>query len=193
MINPLNYIKKLYKYMMFRKKAEFGENLRVGPKAVCCADRPGLIKIGHDCDISGTIYSMGDGVIQIGDYTEIRENSFVGSVSSIKIGSYGIISNNVKIYDNNNHPTAPETRKQMCKDGFYGEAWRWTHSDSAPCVIGDNVWIGERSTVLKGVTIGEGAVIGCNSVVTSDIPPYAVAVGNPAKVVKFLKKDYAEN
>ena len=55
-----------------------------------------------------------------------------------------------------------------------------------PVIIEDNVWIGEMSCILPGVTIGRGAVIGANAVVTKDIPPYSLAVGNPAHIVKQL-------
>lgn len=55
---------------------------------------------------------------------------------------------------------------------------------SAPIVIGRHVWIGGNTTLLPGIVIGEGAVIGAGSVVTKDIPPFTVAVGNPAKVIK---------
>lgn len=51
-------------------------------------------------------------------------------------------------------------------------------------VIGNDVWIGQNVTILPGVRIGDGAIIGLNSVVGSDIPPYSIAVGNPAKVIK---------
>jgi galactoside O-acetyltransferase len=57
----------------------------------------------------------------------------------------------------------------------------------SPIIIEDKVWIGFDVSVLKGVTIGERAVIGACSVVTKDIPPYTVAVGNPARAVKNLK------
>lgn len=53
--------------------------------------------------------------------------------------------------------------------------------------IGKNVWIGEKATILPGVTIGEGSIIGANSVVTKNIPPYSIACGIPAKVIKKLK------
>ena len=57
---------------------------------------------------------------------------------------------------------------------------------SSPIHIGNHVWIGTRSIILKGVTIGKYAIIGANSDVTKDIPDYAMAVGVPAKVIKFL-------
>ncbi|PMW33490.1 acyltransferase [Pseudomonas sp. GW460-7] len=55
---------------------------------------------------------------------------------------------------------------------------------SAPVIVRKHAWIGGKSIILPGVTIGEGAIIGAGSVVTKDIPPYTVAVGNPAKVIK---------
>ena len=57
--------------------------------------------------------------------------------------------------------------------------------DDLGVVIEDDVWIGTRAIVLRGVTIGRGAIIGAGSIVTKSIPPYAVAMGNPAKVVKY--------
>ncbi len=61
-------------------------------------------------------------------------------------------------------------------------------SEERPVVIGDDVWIGGRVTILPGITIGHGAVIGACSVVTKDVPPYAVVAGNPARIVKYRKE-----
>ena len=55
----------------------------------------------------------------------------------------------------------------------------------APITVGDDVWIGANCTIVKGVTIGSGAIIGANSVVTTDIPPLAIAAGVPARVLKY--------
>ncbi|WP_303642797.1 DapH/DapD/GlmU-related protein, partial [uncultured Duncaniella sp.] len=53
-------------------------------------------------------------------------------------------------------------------------------------IIEDSVWIGDKATILPNVTLGKGCIIGANSVVTKDIPPYAIACGNPAKVIRYI-------
>ena len=62
----------------------------------------------------------------------------------------------------------------------------WEKIAHAPVVVSDRAWIGFNVSILKGVTIGRGAVIGACSVVTQDIPPYSLAVGNPARVIRTL-------
>ena len=179
-------LKTAYKLHRFRKLAVTGSDFQVKHCSNCYADSPGKIKIGNHCEIAGSLISQDDGRITIGDCTMIRENSIIGSICNVTIGSYVIISNNIHIYDNNNHPTDPSIRKEMCKQDFHGDCWRWKYSAFSPVVIQDNVFIGERSTILKGVTIGEGAIVASNSVVTKDVPPYTIVAGNPAKVVKKI-------
>lgn len=170
----------------FRKYAQVGENLSICVRANCTADAPGRIQIGDHCRVYGTLQSQDEGRIRIGNHTCIYERSIIGSVSSIRIGDCVVISNHVHIYDNNNHPTDPAARRKMCLEGFEGDAWRWVHAESAPIVIEDNVWIGEYAAVLKGVTIGEGAIVASHAVVTKDVPPYTIVAGNPARVVKVI-------
>ena len=59
-------------------------------------------------------------------------------------------------------------------------------TSKGPVIIGDNVWIGDKATILGGVTIGESVIIAANSVVTKDVPPYSVVAGIPAKVIKKM-------
>ena len=173
-----------YKYKKFEKYVAMGEDIYLSADANCSADGPGHIAVGKNCEIHGTLQSMGEGKIQIGHHTCIFSRTIVGSVESITIGNYVIISNQVHIYDNNNHPTDPQTRREMCMEGFHTDAWRWTHAAAKPIVIEDNVWIGENAVILKGVHIGHGAIVACNAVVTKDVPPYAIVAGNPAEIVK---------
>lgn len=182
-------IKRYYKYKKFEKYAKIGENLNICVRSNCTAEEPGHITIGNHCEIYGTVQSMGKGKISIGDHTAIYERSIVGSIDSITIGSCVIISNEVHIFDNNNHPTSPEAREKMCLGGFHTDAWHWKHAASKPIVIEDNVWIGERSAVLKGVTIGRGAIVASHSVVTKDVEPYTIVAGNPARKVKEIRDE----
>lgn len=186
---PLAGLKRIYKRRCFRKYASFGPGLDITEESVCIADKPGLIRLGKHCRVYGALQSVGEGVLEIGNDTCIYRRTKIGSVNSIRIGNCVGISNHVHIYDNNNHPVSPRVRREMCMEGFDGEAWRWTNSVAKPIVIEDDVWIGEYSAILKGVTIGRGAVVGCRSVVTKDVPPYTIVAGNPARVVKEIPED----
>jgi len=64
--------------------------------------------------------------------------------------------------------------------GAEREAW-----SKGPTVVEDDVWIGARATILSGVRIGRGAIVGAGSVVAKDVPPYAIVVGNPARVIRY--------
>lgn len=184
----LNKIKLSYKRNMFLNISTCGKNLGLSAGSYCTAKSKEQIRIGDNCDLPDCrLYAVGDGSIEIGNFTTIRYNSKLSAVSKIKIGNYVIISNNVRIYDHNSHPTDPQTRVEMCRGGFYGEAWSPVKSDNKPVIIDDNVWIGEYSTILKGVHIGQGSIVASNSVVVKDVPPYSIVAGNPAKVVKRLE------
>lgn len=112
--------------------------------------------------------------IQIGPDTGMS-GSIICSAISITIGRQCLIGADVLIADNDFHPVKPEARRYSALAENIG---------AAPVVIEDNVFIGTRSIILKGVRIGRDSVIGAGSVVVSDIPAGVVAAGNPARVVK---------
>lgn len=174
---------------MFRKNAVLGENIKFCHSGGCknLSGNPQNIKIGGNSFIMGSLYASENGRLDIGDHFYLGNNSLIGSEKSIKIGRCVIISNDVRIYDNNNHPTSPKAREIMSLNGFSNDNWSWKHAESAPVVIEDNVWIGQYSTILKGVTIGKGAIVATRAVVTKDVPPYTIVAGNPAKVVKKIQ------
>lgn len=182
-----NFLRFLKAKRLFKKNSRFGRNFHFDYNSRCFSDKKGNIVIGNNSEVLGTLVSHENGKITIGNNTTIRFNTFIGCIESISIGNNVIVSNNVHIYDNNNHPTSPKVRKRMTDKGFYGEAWKWKYSNSKAIIINDNVWIGERATILKGVCIGEGSIIGCDSVVTKDVPPYCIAAGNPATIVKRIE------
>ena len=122
---------------------------------------------------------------EIGDYTYIAKNA---TISYTKIGKYCSIGPNFLcgwgIHPLNGISTAPmfySTRKQ----NGYTLSKEDKIEERKPIVIGNDVFIGANVTVLDGVTIGNGAVIGAGAVVSKDIPPYAIAVGCPLKIIKY--------
>lgn len=184
----LQHLRAIRNRSEFRRNSICGENITVYHTSHCYSNDTGDVVIGNHCDIKGTLRSYEGGKIVIGDNFFFGYNSYIGAMESIKIGNEVIISSNVRIFDNNNHPTSPKLRSQMSRTDFYGDLWQWKHSAHNPVVIEDNVWIGEYSAILKGVTIGKGSIVASHSVVTKDVPPYSIVAGNPARVVKNIEE-----
>lgn len=187
--NLLEFPKLQWKIHQFMANSKIGGNTHIGKCANCInsSGNKDNIIIGENCDIDAIIQTQGEGKIIVGDYTTIRYDSVIGAVDMIEIGNHVMISNHVTIYDNNNHPIEAYKRIKMCESGFTSELWQWKYSDHKPIKIGNNVWIGEKTTILKGVTIGDGAIVACNSVVTHDVDKNTIVAGNPACCVKKLK------
>ena len=185
----LNWYRTQKSIRSFKKNATLGENIRfdVGGRCTNFSGDPKKIRIGGDSFVMGSLCASENGEILVADHFYLGRNSVIGAEKSIKIGRCVIISNDVCIYDNNNHPTSPKAREHMSMSGFSNDNWAWHHAESAPVVIEDNVWIGQYSTILKGVTIGKGSIVATRAVVTKDVPPYSIVAGNPAKVVKKIE------
>lgn len=119
--------------------------------------------------------------ICIGDNCSIGEFVHISAIHSIIIGNGVLTGRYVYISDNaHGRGTFSEANVPPATRSLYSKG---------PIVIGNNVWIGERVCILAGVTIGDGAIIGTNAVVTHDIPPLCVAAGVPAKVIRVIKDD----
>ena len=109
---------------------------------------------------------------RIGEETFLNHNAYLMDGAPITIGKHCFIGPNCGMYTAN-HPLVAEERNQGLEQ-------------ARPITIGDNVWIGADVTILPGVTIGEGRVIGAKSVVTKDIPPNVIALGNPCRVLRAI-------
>lgn len=142
----------------------------------------GLASAGRNIHLCRGYSISSPNKLSIGSNTWIGENLFAKCEGGLIIGNGVIISRGVEIwtanhnYDSEDLQSLPYDRRFILK----------------PVNIGDNVWIGSRVTIIPGVSIGEGAVIGAGAVVTHDIPPLAVAGGNPAKVIKYRNQEVYE-
>lgn len=125
--------------------------------------------------------------IFIGDKSVINDNCTMMDENHIRIGNQVLIAPNVQFYTAT-HPIDYNERFVENWDENSGELFFRTRS--LPITVEDNVWIGGGSIILAGITIGTGSVIGAGSVVTKSIPANCVAVGNPCKVIRYLKTDY---
>lgn len=116
--------------------------------------------------------------LRIGDRSFLGHNVSINVARDVTIGSDCLIAGNVRISDFDGHPLDASARR----DGQPGEV------DSVhPVCIGDDVWVGHSAMVLKGVRIGDRAVIGARAVVTRDVPADSVVAGNPARVLRSIQ------
>jgi acetyltransferase-like isoleucine patch superfamily enzyme len=151
--------------------------------------RHGIV-VGPNTHIRGHLVTFGHGGrITMGSYCYVGEYSKVWSAIDIKIGDRVLIAHNTSIFDSNTHPLNAAERHRQYVDIITTGHSKEIDLNEEPVVIEDDVWIGCNSVVLKGVTIGRGAVVGAGSVVTKNVPPYVVVAGNPARVVRELSPD----
>ena len=125
-------------------------------------------QIGENSIVNGQLTVVLPKNVTIGKGVTVMNGALMMAAGGITIEDKVLIAANVKLISNNHDPY--ERDVLICK----------------PVVIKEGAWVGAGSTILPGVTVGKYAIVGSDSVVTKDIPDYAVAVGNPAKVIKYL-------
>ena len=159
-----------------RKNVTIAKSAFISPEARI-NPRDGKIEIGNKSTIATNVAIQGN--VRIGENTSVQYNTvIVGYGDCTDENGIVKIGNNVRIAPNSmiiagDHIFSDKNRP-ICEQGL----------DKRPVTIEDDVWIAGGVHIMAGVTIGKGSVIGAGSVVTRDIPPYSVAVGAPAKVIK---------
>lgn len=167
-----NRIGLMYRRALIKKKAlKCGGGVRVYGKIYHINPN---VKIGNNVEIYPGVQFFGDGDITIGDNTAI--------------GNYTIIyaSKGAGVFIGKNVQIAAQSYIIDTNHGIKkGTLIKAQQNESAPINIGEDVWIAANVVILKGVNIADGAVIGANALVNSDIPKEGIAVGVPAKVIKY--------
>lgn len=173
----------------FAKSAVVGQGLQLTTRAWCVnPGRPTNIRIGAYVICRGLllIERFRQGEIIVGDNVYLGDDTVISSAERVEIGAYTMLAHGAQIYDNDSHPmeAAQRERDQLIAVGrMQGERSNIGH---ASVIIGDHCWLGTNAIVLKGVRIGPGTVVAASSVVASDLPPFTLAAGNPARVVRSL-------
>ncbi len=148
------------------------------------------IRIGNFVSIRGELLLFAHGgEIVIGDYCYIGAGTKIWSAKKISIGNRVLIAHNVNIFDNDTHPQNPNARHNHYKEIITSGHPHHINLNECEVTIHDDVWIGCQSIILKGITIGEGAIVGAGSVVTKDVPPYTIVAGNPAKIIREIPEN----
>lgn len=140
--------------------------------------RGSRVFLGERCRLGhGVFFETPDlGAIRVGSHVRINQGTVIVAATSVQIGDDTLIGEYVSIRDAD-HGMLP------------GTPMRLQQQTSKPIVIGADVWIGRGAVVLKGVTLGDGAVVAANSVVTKNVPPMTIVAGVPAKTVKTRARE----
>jgi acetyltransferase-like isoleucine patch superfamily enzyme len=153
------------------------------------------LSIGRGASVyTGTMFDVGPkGNVQIGEYAVVNP-AWIVCDSAIEIGAYALISWNVVLMDTYRVPLNVWQRRSELQNLSTRNPRRLeSRGPALPIRLEPNVWIGFDCCVLPGVTIGEGSIVGARSVVTSDIPPFTIAAGNPARVIREFTREEIGN
>jgi acetyltransferase-like isoleucine patch superfamily enzyme len=144
------------------------------------------LKIGEDCMIEGSlILDRQNGQIEIGNRVFMGGGSQIICIEKVIVEDDVLISWGCTIVDHNAHSVCWKERANDVTNWLRGIK-DWGPVVKKPILIKAKAWIGFNVIVMKGVTIGEGAVVGAGSVVVEDVDPYTVVAGNPARILKRL-------
>jgi len=180
-------------WRQFRTRATLrGEN-RIGSRAWCVNDsgRLDAVILGERTICRGLlrVEQFGRGQIEIGREVYIGDDCLISCSDNVRIGQGTLLAHGVQLLDNNSHPRHWRERAQHWKR-ILGDPIELgdLHQkiDHAPIHIGEFAWLGLNVIVMRGVTIGDRAIIAPGSVVTKSIPAEVVAAGNPARVISEL-------
>lgn len=185
-----NFTNTLYKKRVLKriKKSEIHlpNKLNINWKNISIKDSS-FFQIGEQSIIKGTLDIQKEGgTLIIGENTFVGGRSIIVCTVSVKIGNNVLISHDCYITDTAGHSFDASIRRNDIPNRWKGFK-NWDVVDSSPINIGNDCWIGPRVIILKGVEIGEGAIIAAGSVVTKNVEPYTLVGGVPAKPIKKLK------
>lgn len=155
---------------------------------LCRSREPIAVRVGRAASTYlGTMFDLGRSArVTLGDFA-LAHGVRIICDDSVEIGDYCLLSWNVVIMDTLRVPHDPAARRALLRR-FAGRGQDLCDTAPArPVRIDRNVWVGFDSCIMPGVSIGEGSIIGARSVVFEDIPPYSIAVGNPARVIRRIE------
>lgn len=147
------------------------------------------VSIGSHSDVHARIVlERSHASLIIGSRTHIGGGTLLDVACGITIGDDVLVSFDVLIMDHGSHSPYFSQRKDDVVAWQNGKK-DWKNVKVDEVIVGSKCWLGARSTILAGVHIGEGSVVGAGSVVTKDVPPWVVVAGNPARIIRSVGED----
>ena len=171
----------------YRKVADWGAGTVFGEEfRISAPHGQNSVTIGDGCFLQAKLLlESAKARIQIGNDVFLGSNTILWTVDSIRIGNRCTISHGVNIHDTDSHSlSAKERHERFLEKMCHGKHLVPENAKSRSVVIEDDVWIGFNAIILKGVRVGRGAVVGAGSVITKDVEPYTIVVGNPQRVTR---------
>lgn len=176
--------------LFLAQNARIGANVFISTNSAISNNRndASKIEIGEGTRIMGDLFTFHHGgEIKIGSDCFVGQHSKIWSAKGISIGNRVLIAHNVNIHDNISHPIDWKLRHEeyvkFSATGIHKEV----DLKGEEIIIEDDVWLGFNSTILKGVRIGRGAIIGAGSLVVKDVEPWTVNVGNPLRCIDRIE------
>ena len=172
-VDPGAYVETSYSFRLCRSRAQPAVTMAEGSSAYL-----------------GTMFDLGASArVRVGRYALLHGARIVCD-DEVIIGDYALISWNVVIMDTYRVSIDPALRRhQLHSRRSAGGSVPGAGIVARPVTLEPNVWVGFDSCILPGVTVGEGAIVGARSVVVDDVPPYWVAAGNPARLIRSVQDE----
>jgi acetyltransferase-like isoleucine patch superfamily enzyme len=162
-------------------KFYYGTGCSIGKNSTLVIPLNSKVTIGNDCYLGRNVEVGGGGFIHIGDRTSIQDRCFI--LGNVKIGCNCIFSYNVYISSGRHLFNVAPYLPIKYQDNILSANEKFNGADES-IYIGDDCFVGINVVIMPGVTIGNGAVIGSNSVVLRDVKPYMIVAGSPAREIK---------
>jgi acetyltransferase-like isoleucine patch superfamily enzyme len=163
-------------------RVHYGTGCSIGQSSILIVPRAATLRLGDGVYVGRNVELGPSGTIDIGDSTSIQDRSLL--VGEVRIGRYCTLSLNVLMTSGRHYYDLVPHWFIRDQDTYALTDPGLAQEHQRPVHVEDDCWLGVNTVIMPGVTVGKGCVVGANSVVTRDLPPYVVAVGSPAHIIK---------